>query len=275
MMICIDDKWFDDAEVQRQRAYYLAAKPYSHVILDGFLKSDVALSLYQNFPKLSEMKTHYKGVNENKAEDSGFGKHHPLFTAVRDDLMSKEFVKVVERITGISGLIMPDDEMGYGLHQGTDGSFLDVHIDFNIHATKNLHRRLNLLLYLNKHWKTEYGGDLEMWNSTMTACENKVTPLLNRCLIFETADHTYHGYAPIHLPEHESRKSMFGYYYTPLPADLKYHDTTFRARPNEGLLKRVKTDVKEAIKNQIKYRLKQFGLIQFYYDTIFKAKTEK
>ncbi|MBC7919778.1 MAG: 2OG-Fe(II) oxygenase, partial [Ferruginibacter sp.] len=82
--------------------------------------------------------------------------------------MSPAFAAWVAKVTGIPGVFVTEDNLGTGLHQGSDGSFLDIHVDFNIHHVKNVHRRLNMLLYLNQDWKPEYGGGMEMWNADMT-----------------------------------------------------------------------------------------------------------
>ena len=54
----------------------------------------------------------------------------------------------MQEITGINGLFSTLDAMGSGLHQGENGSFVDVHVDFNMHTEKNLERRINLLIPL-------------------------------------------------------------------------------------------------------------------------------
>jgi Rps23 Pro-64 3,4-dihydroxylase Tpa1-like proline 4-hydroxylase len=95
--------------------------------------------------------------------------------------------------------LLTDDNLGTGLHQGTDGSFLDIHVDFNIHHIKNVHRRLNMLIYLNKNWKPEYGGAMEMWNADMSKMVKAVPCEFNRCLVFETSEISYHGYSKITL----------------------------------------------------------------------------
>merc|ERR1711916_307555 len=114
---------------------------------------------------------------------------------IKEDFTSSEFYKWVSGVTGIDEVFITDDQMGSGIHQGANGSFLDVHIDFNIHHIKNVHRRLNLLIYLEKNWKDEYGGSLEMWNADMTNCDKMVLPAFNRCVIFETSEISYHGYS--------------------------------------------------------------------------------
>ena len=80
-------------------------------------------------------------------------------------------------------------------------------------------------------------------------------------MIFETNEISYHGYGKITLPPNKTRKSFFSYFYTEMRDDaVKYHDTIFKARPEEGLVKKVKTDVKETLKNTAKSTLKKIGI---------------
>ena len=72
-----------------------------------------------------------------------------------------------------------------------------------------LDRRLNMFIYLNKHWKDEYKGHLELWDSTMSRCHKKVLPTFNRTVIFNSSDSSYHGHAdPLACSEGSSRKSL-------------------------------------------------------------------
>ena len=43
--------------------------------------------------------------------------------------------------------------------------------DFNIHDKLKLERKLNLLIYLNEDWSPDFGGELELWDTKMLACE--------------------------------------------------------------------------------------------------------
>jgi Rps23 Pro-64 3,4-dihydroxylase Tpa1-like proline 4-hydroxylase len=72
------------------------------------------------------------------------------------------FIDFLETLTGITGLLPDPHLWGGGLHQIQRGGFLKVHADFNRHERLDLDRRLNLLVYLNKDWKEEYGGS---WSS--------------------------------------------------------------------------------------------------------------
>ncbi len=263
-MNCVNPAYLEPAKVQELTLQFQNGEPYKHIILDNFLQADVANALYDHFPSVEKLSKHYKGLNENKSEGSNFSDFHPAFTQVRNCLMSKEFSKWIEQVTGIKDVFITDDNLGTGLHQGGDGSFLDIHVDFNIHHVKNVHRRLNLLIYLNKNWKPEYGGAMEMWNADMTKLEKKVPCDFNRCLIFQTNEISYHGYSKISLPPGQTRKSFFAYFYTQPTAEtlknLKYHDTVFKAKPDDSAMKKVGTNVKETAKNFVKSQLKKMGV---------------
>jgi Rps23 Pro-64 3,4-dihydroxylase Tpa1-like proline 4-hydroxylase len=263
-MNCINNTYLQPAKIEELANQFKNGQPYKHIVADNFLKPEIADQLFDHFPSIDRLKKHYKGLNENKSEGSNFSDFHPAFTQVRDCFMSKEFCRWVEQVTGINDVFITDDNLGTGLHQGGDGSFLDIHVDFNIHHLKNVHRRLNMLIYLNKGWQAEYGGAMEMWNADMSKLEKKVLPEFNRCLIFETSEISYHGYSKISLPAGVTRKSFYTYFYTELSPEtakqLKYHDTVFKPKPEDSQFKKVGTNVKETTKNFIKAQLKKMGV---------------
>ncbi len=262
-MEIINPVYTDPARIKELAASFQTAGPYKHLILDNFFQPEIADSLYSQFPSEEKLTKHWKGINENKSEGSNFSDFHPIFSEVRKEIMSPEFAKWMEQVTGIQGVFVTDDNLGTGLHQGSNGSFLDIHVDFNIHHVKNVHRRLNMLVYLNRDWKEEYGGGMEMWNADMTKMEKIVMPHLNRVLIFETSNISYHGYSKITLPPEVTRKSFYVYFYTELEDKSllnSYHDTIFKAKPSDTVLKKVQTTAKETAKNFIKSKLKKMGI---------------
>jgi len=260
-MNIIPSAFFEQDNLLELKKRFDQGLPYRHIAIDNFLSSDFVEVLYENFPGFDKMSRNYQGLNENKSEGSGFENFHPSFTQLREQLNSPEFCKALSTITGIDELYTVEDALGMGVHQGGNGSYLDVHIDFNIHHLRNIHRRVNLLIFLNKNWKEEYGGKIELWNKDVTKLENAYLPLFNRCVIFETSEISYHGYSKITVPEGETRKSFYSYFYTDLrDGAAGYHDTIFKARPEEGLTKKIKTDVKETLKNSVKRVLKKVGV---------------
>ena len=48
------------------------------------------------------------------------------------------------------------------MHSIANPGFLKMHADFNWHKKLKLYRRLNVLIYLNKDWDPEWGGDFRL-----------------------------------------------------------------------------------------------------------------
>jgi hypothetical protein len=104
------------------------------------------------------------------------------------------------------------------------GAFQAIHRDFRVHPITGLYHRVNILIYLNSNWKSEYGGELELWRSDKTACAGKVAPLAGRSVIFEAGPRAIHGIPePIRCPAGRARLSLAAIYYTedPPPDDRK------------------------------------------------------
>jgi Rps23 Pro-64 3,4-dihydroxylase Tpa1-like proline 4-hydroxylase len=68
---------------------------------------------------------------------------------------------------------------------------------------------------LNKDWKTEWEGHLQLWDKDMTNAVVNVEPLFNRAVIFTINDDSLHGHpVPLNTPENVSRNSIALYYFT-------------------------------------------------------------
>ncbi|MEO5563221.1 MAG: 2OG-Fe(II) oxygenase, partial [Chitinophagaceae bacterium] len=211
---------FDIEYSKKQNTLFNSNKPIRHLVIDNFLQAPIANAIYENFPPMKEMNTHYKGINEKKAEHSDFGKLHSSFQQLHLALASAEFINWLEQVTGISALETIEDRLGYGLHQGADKSFLDIHIDYNLHPIKKMFRKLNFILFFNKQWENDWGGNLELWDKDVKNRVQSIAPIFNRCVIFECSEISYHGYNQISVPEGITRKSCYQYYFTPASENI-------------------------------------------------------
>jgi 2OG-Fe(II) oxygenase superfamily len=219
-------------------AEYLAAKPFPHIVFDNFFDPRLLDLVLEEFPKPGQIKWQsFDNAQEVKlasATEASFG---PVTRLLFYHLNSMTFLDFLTRVTGIENLIADPGFEGGGLHQIIPGGKLGVHADFNKHRRYGLDRRLNLLLYLNKNWKAEYGGELELWDRDMTAKQAGVLPLFNRVMVFGTTDFTYHGHPEaLRCPEGMTRKSMALYYFSngrPAEEVTGEHSTLFRARNEE------------------------------------------
>lgn len=256
----INPAYLSEEKIKEIRAQFENAEPCKHVALPNFLQNDVANTLYENFPKLDTLNVKRKSINENKSEEYHLDRYHPQFNELRDFLNSPEMYEWISKVTGIEGLSSTYDSLGSGIHQGGPGSFVDIHVDVNMNPAAKLHRRINLLIYLNKNWKDEYGGALEFWDKDVKNCISKVMPYFNQAAIMVTDETSYHGYGKINIPEDESRKSFYCYYYTPAGKDFVYRDSRFKTRPDESMTKTAITEIKETLKINAKKLLKFLGV---------------
>ena len=212
---------------------YAAAEPFPHIVLDGLFDDDALDAVLREFPDRDAMKwREFDSPTEKK-----LGYYHEtsrISKTVRDflDAMNAfEMLVWLEAVTGIEGLIPDPYFGGGGLHQIEPGGFLKVHADFNVHPKLNIDRRLNMLVYLNKDWRDEYGGHLELWDRDAKSCRTKILPAFNRTVIFSTSDTSFHGHPhPLTPPPGVTRKSVSLYYYTagrPEAERSAPHDTLF------------------------------------------------
>lgn len=223
-----------------RREGYAAARPYPHAVMDDFLPGGVLDDVLAEFPNPKEVEWQtFDSPTERKLASKDDSVMGPATRHLLAELNSGAFIDFLQRLTGIDGLVPDPHFVGGGLHQIVRGGHLKVHADFNRHPGTQLERRLNVLIYLNRDWKDEYGGAFELWNEDMTGCEAKVMPYFNRCVVFSTTSTSYHGHPePLACPEDRTRKSLALYYYSKDRPDAERregHNTLFQARPGEEL----------------------------------------
>lgn len=240
-------------------ARFRTAQPFPHVVIDGFLEPALCRQLVETFPAYDDARFRNDWGEPGKAWREDVSRLGSAWAELDRGLRSPAFLGLLSRISGIPNLLFDPSYFGGGTHENLHDMELDPHIDFNLHPRTQLHRRLNLLLYLNEEWDAAWGGALELHtNPWRPPHENRITtiaPLANRCVIFETSDHSWHGFRRIALPEDRrglSRRSFAMYLYTrERPAlPLIPHDVTIytdrplpeRLRPGYTL---TETDVAE------------------------------
>lgn len=241
-MFRLDPDYLRDLAIKYSEAYS-QAKPFPHIIINDFLPENLLENILNEFPKVDAIDwQNFDNTSEKKLASKHELQMGDTTRLLLYQLNSSVFINFLESLTGIDGIISDPHFEGGGLHQIKRGGYLKMHVDFNRHNKLRLDRRLNLLIYLNKNWKEEYGGHLELWDRDMTRCEKKILPIFNRCVIFSTTDFSYHGHPePLTCPEGQTRKSLALYYYSngrPVEeTSNSSHSTIFQARPGEESMK--------------------------------------
>lgn len=228
------------ADVPAAADRFQQREPFRHVVIDDFLQAEIAAALLAEFPEFDRS----LAINENgevgsKAVFERIRALGPNYARLDAFIQTQDFLGLVSRITGIPDLLYDPHYFGGGTHDNRNGQALDAHVDFNRHPVTHTHRRLNLIIYLNPDWQAEWGGVLELHSDPASDKDRitRVVPLFNRAVIFETTEHSWHGFSPINLPatrQDEARRSIALYFYSAQrPADelATTHSTVYVGRP--------------------------------------------
>src|SRR5690349_4423947 len=228
-------------DVDRHCDAFLHADPFKHVAIENFFEPAFAERLLADFPSFNpHLAKNEVGLAGGKAVNTNIREISPTYQELYELIASQPFLDFVGRLSGIPDLILDPKMYGGGTHDNLHGQELDPHVDFNYDEARQLHRRLNLIVYLNKEWRSEWGGALEIHSNPRKPFENRISsydPLFNRCVMFETNEYSWHGFPKIHLPEdkrHLSRKSISIYLYTrerPPEEVAPLHATFYVQRP--------------------------------------------
>ncbi|MCB2097751.1 MAG: 2OG-Fe(II) oxygenase [Parvularculaceae bacterium] len=213
---------------------YRSAEPFPHIAIDDFISPSILDLCLDQFPSERDPDSRTFDRNQERYKTSYNPDYlSPDVRAFFYSLNSRPFIQFLENLSGIKGLIPDPYYLGGGFHETRTGGHLDVHTDFNLHRPMNLERRLNILIYLNKDWRLEYGGGLELWDEKMASCVQAVSPEFGRCVVFSTNDTSFHGHPrPVNHPLNAPRRSIALYYYTATWNDASRPKTTqFKARP--------------------------------------------
>ena len=278
--ISIDDGVYLNVKAAKQLGEnlsgdYCFAEPFPHIVIDNFLPEALINKIISNFPseKLEGdvvFNDGYAGLHKRQvmpADCNGF------IREVFGFFNSYAVVEFLQSLTSIPSLIPDHYYTGGGFHETSAGGKLGIHADFRINEALHLNRRLNMIIYLNKDWKDEYGGHLELWDKKMQGKVHTIAPVYNRCVIFNTDADSFHGHPdPLTCPENVKRKSIALYYYTAstrVYEDTASHSTMYKARAADdnatkrkvrelvfdNYLKDLTPPIFYRVFNKVKYRL--------------------
>ena len=209
-----------------------------HVVIDNFLDTHLAEMVLMEFPNPIDEnigKSRDYVFAKNKFEKSDLNSVGTNMAQLKADLLSDKFRDFLKKVTN-QNVFVDSTFHGGGLHQGGEGSFLDMHVDFNYHPKNNAwFRNLNILIYFNKDWQKDFGGSLKIKN-TNTNESKEIEPLFNRCVIMFTREYTLHGYDKIKFPEGQFRRSIAAYAYSIDENPKNIRSTTWYPQ-NAGFMK--------------------------------------
>jgi Rps23 Pro-64 3,4-dihydroxylase Tpa1-like proline 4-hydroxylase len=214
-------EWSRLQEIAAARAEgYSRATPFPHIMLDGLFEEALLDQAVEELPTVARW-ARYDTANERKVVCSDVSAFGPAGQTLVHALNSAPFIRFLERLTGIPGLI-PDPHLhAAGYMKVAPGGFLGLHYDFSTQQELRLDRRVNVLLYLNRDWHADWGGQLELHsNDPLESAAHttvEIEPLFNRLVIFNTPEALHGHRRPIACPPERARLCLSWYYDTAPP----------------------------------------------------------
>ena len=196
--------------------------PFSHVVVDDFLQSDTLPKILTEVNRLRDADAQSKVIDPlypHEFNKYAFNSNYDTYLKqLFIELNSTDFIKHIERITGVNNIICNELSLhGTGIHRIRSNGFSQLHTDFNTYHSKNriLDRRVNLLIYLNPDWKSDYKGQLCLCDKNTNMCAKKIDPIMNRCVIFNTTNSSIYGMPEtLNVPNDGASQYISVYYYT-------------------------------------------------------------
>jgi Rps23 Pro-64 3,4-dihydroxylase Tpa1-like proline 4-hydroxylase len=207
--------------------------------IDNLFPEDIARKLYEAFPPREEMRL-LDSFREKKYTSKSLGKFNTLIADATFAFQDQRVIDAVSHVTGQKEAVGDPHLYAGGISAMAHGHFLNPHIDnSHDHEQKN-YRVLNLLYYVTPEWKTENGGNLELWNEDVTQVV-EIPSLFNRLVLMETNEKSWHS---VNEVKANGLRCCISNYYFSQHSPNGYettHITFFQARPEQKFRRLVST----------------------------------
>lgn len=145
-----------------------ASQPVPNFCIDGFLDPAFAERVADALPSFDEARKvgrAFNALNERgKVQITDADKFAPAVRELHRALASPEWLETLRYVMDLPNLVADPELVGGGIHMTGPRGRLDVHVDFNYIEERELHRRLNILIYFNRGWQEQWGGNIELWS---------------------------------------------------------------------------------------------------------------
>jgi Rps23 Pro-64 3,4-dihydroxylase Tpa1-like proline 4-hydroxylase len=229
------------------RGYWRQSTPVRHFFFDNLLPEDWATSCFAALPDPDTLMLR-ASIKEHKHVGIDIDHYDPVVGDILFAFHDDAVVKIVSEITGIPNLLADGSLYGSGISMMLEGDFLLPHLDNSHDGDGNLYRVLNALYYITPDWPENNGGNLELWDGPMKQ-RKEIHSRFNRLVMMETNTHSVHSVNKIVSPG--VRACISNYYFSAKPVeDHNYvHKTTFFARPEDGIIKKIRLTTEGKTKN--------------------------
>ena len=222
--------------------------------IDDLLPEDLAKKIYEAFPPTDEMRL-LDSFREKKFTSKSLDKFDPLISDITFAFQDERVIKKVAELTDIKDAAGDPHLYAGGISAMAKNHFLNPHLDNSHDYEQKNYRVLNLLYYITPDWKSENGGNLELWNEDVTETI-EIPSLFNRLVLMSTNDKSWHSVNEVKTDR--MRYCISNYYFSPHSPNgyETTHVTYFQARP-EQIVRRLFTKADSNLRTLIRKVVKK------------------
>jgi len=230
------------------KTQYKTGYPFPYIVIDDFLPEFLMNECLEELKKhqgwgsnvmkwIEEFEVNKFCIPHDNEDIESLRHRIPITTLIFDYLNTPEFLEYLEELTGIKKLYKDPSMLGGGVHKINQGGKLSIHKDYNSHPVTKHSRKLNLLIYLNKDWEENWGGNLELWKKDTSEKIIEIEPIFNRAVIFDIEDAPHGHPYPLNCPTHVSRYSLALYYFIEEIPENPQNVIFYRGKTSENIFK--------------------------------------
>lgn len=241
-------KRLNEAKEHVKKQFFLKhpIKVARHFALDDLLPTEIAESIYANFPKPSQMHL-LSSAGKIKLKYSHLKDTSSLLQDINSAIQDPKVVAEIEDITEIKKQIPDPTRYAGGISTLLKGYYINPHLD-NSHDVqmKRYYRTVNLLYYVSPNWQRGNGGNYELWDESITN-HILVPSFFNRLVVMETNSTSWHAVNPVLCDA--PRCCVFNYFFSEVSPEGRayfFNQSSFRPRP-EQKIRRTMARVKDAL----------------------------
>lgn len=208
-------------------------------VIDDLFPADAAKEIRNAFPPPDQMRL-LRSFRELKYTSKSLEKFSPVISDATFAFQDQKVIDVISRITGHKDVVGDPLLYAGGISAMAKDHFLNPHIDNSHDYEQKNYRVLNLLYYCSPDWKVENGGNLELWNDSVTE-SHEIPSLFNRLVLMETNARSWHSVNKVLA--NDLRCCVSNYYFSPHSPNgyETSHITFFKDRPENKIKRLVAT----------------------------------
>jgi len=242
-----------------KKQFNASKETIGYFFIDDLLPDNLAKAIYDSFPDISLTKKR-KDLREFKYVGYEMDDYKQLLKDVLYAFQEEKIVNLIAEICSFKNIFADEYLYAGGLSLMGKNNFLNPHLDNSHDKDRDLWRVLNLLYYVTPEWRSNNGGDLELWDKGLNSEPIIIESKFNRLVVMVTHQKSWHSVSKVLVDKFRCCVSNYYFSEEPALASDTFHITTFRGRPKENIknmVLKIDTSLRSGIRKVFKKGIRE------------------